>query len=83
MISKATFKNHAEDFFSWLRRQSSRNDPVGDFAADWCDGGCCQDAPIYHAQSVVDHMRQVHHIADGSPAMNAARSAWREYLQEL
>ncbi len=71
---KANIKN----FVTWLRKQRTRNDSVGDFARDFTedwDSGCAQT--VNTISSLDRHLRDEH---DASDAVLLARDrAWREF----
>lgn len=61
-----------EPFGTWLRRQADRDDPVGDLARDFRDGG----SRAYTLIGVKRDMRQAHAFEGAWDALEAAVEEW-------
>lgn len=68
-------KGKAVTFKGWLRNQERRQDPVGDFARDWCDD---PDAPPVFSHRQVE--RHLLGLDVGEDVHAASRRAWDEWM---
>lgn len=66
-------------FTSWLQTQRRRNDPIGDFALDWCED---RDRPKgrYGYRDVRSHLVDSNAVRE---ARYAGALAWREWRRNM
>lgn len=64
-------------FKDWLKQQTAKGDPVGDFARDWLADPEAPEAKT--ADDVLDHIG----VDRGGTVLGAAAIAWTFYRTEL